>query len=206
MRWTGNYFASNGCVCFLGTYRLLPEARYPSGGEDTTAALKWVQDNASRYGGDSSRITAVGQSAGGAHLANAAFSGITRAAGVHLKALVLLSPPMSYDLRQERRRKNMFLYHDTQAEAEVMARTAVSVFRDAKDEDLQGLNLLLMVAELDSNEIVDGNLAFVDEHRKRFRRLPLFEVMRGHNHISNTLEIGLPESLVGKRILEFATE
>ena len=193
-------------MCFLGTYRLLPEARYPSGGEDTTAALKWVQDHAGQYGGDSSKITAVGQSAGGAHLANAAFSGLMKKAELSLKALVLLSPPMSYDLRQERRRQNMFLYHATETEEEVMGKTAVSVFREAKEEDLQGLNLLLMVAELDSNEIVDGNLAFVDEHRKKFRRLPLFEVMRGHNHISNTLEIGLPGSLVAKRILEFATE
>ncbi|KAJ9138461.1 hypothetical protein NKR23_g8528 [Pleurostoma richardsiae] len=202
----GNYFASNGCVCFLGTYRLLPEARYPSGGEDTTAALKWVQDNAAQYGGDSSRITAVGQSAGGAHLANAAFSGLMKAAGVGLRGLVLLSPPLSYDLRQERRRKNMFTYHGTESEEEVMGKTGVAVFRGAEKADLEGLNLLLQVAELDSNEIVDGNLAFVAEYRKKFSRMPLFEVMPGHNHISNTLAIGLPGDTVGRRILEFATQ
>lgn len=127
-----------------------------------------------------------------------------------LRGMVLLSPPLSYDLRQERRKKNMLLYYGAASEAEVMSRTAVSLFRDASSEDLEavvrGSKLLLMVAEMDPNEIVDGNLEFVQAYRTRFRRLPRFEVMMGHNHISNTLGIGLPDDVVGKRILEFIRE
>lgn len=199
----GNFFASNGCICVLATYRLLPEACYPSGGKDTAQALRWVQQNATQYGGDPAKITAVGQSAGGAHLASAIWNGFLEEAGVNPSGIVLLSPPMWYDLRQERRRKNMFLYHETEKEEKVLAKTGVSVFRGSTIS--KEPNLLLMVAEWDSNEIVDGNLAFVDAYRKKHQRMPLFEVMKGHNHISNTLAIGLPDDLVGKRILAFAT-
>lgn len=151
-------------------------------------------------------------------MAMAAFGGIMQKAlaspqpdsqQLHRMKMVLLSPPLSYDLRQERRKQNMLLYYDTASEAEVMSRTAVSLFRGASSADVEamaGCELLLMVAELDPNEIVDGNLEFVQAYRARFSRMPRFEVMMGHNHISNTLGIGLPDDAVGKRILEFVRE
>jgi acetyl esterase/lipase len=199
----GNFFASNGCVCVLATYRLLPEACYPSGGKDVAQALRWVQQNAAQYGGDPTKITAVGQSAGGAHLASAIWDGFLEEADVSLRGAVLLSPPLWYDLKQERRRKNMFLYYGTEKEEDVLAKAGVSIFQ--RSTISKEPNLLQMVAQLDSDEIVDGNLAFIDAYRKKHRRMPLFEVMEGHNHISNTLEIGLPGDKVGKRILAFAT-
>ncbi|KAK6064979.1 hypothetical protein SCUP515_11454 [Seiridium cupressi] len=200
----GNYFASNGCICILATYQLLPQARYPSGGKDTAQALRWVQDHAVEYRGDPRKITAVGQSSGGAHLASAAWAGFLADAGVKLSGLVLLSPPMWYDLRQERRRKNMELYHGSEKEQDILEKTGVSVFQNSTITEEP--RLLLMVAEFDSNEIVDGNLSFVDAYRKKFKRMPLFEVMPGHNHISNTLAIGLPDDATGKRILAFASD
>lgn len=188
----------------MAAYRLLPEARYPSGGNDTASALSWVKANAKKFGGDDQKITAVGQSAGGAHLASAIWAGFLEDAGVKLYGLVLLSPPLWYDLKQERRRKNMELYYGTEKEDEILAKSGVSIFE--KSTIGSEPRLLLMVAELDSNEIVDGNIAFVNAYRKKNRRLPLLEVMEGHNHISNTLAIGLPDDAVGKRILAFATE
>ncbi|KAH8646777.1 Alpha/Beta hydrolase protein [Xylariales sp. PMI_506] len=199
-----NFCASNGCIGVLGTYRLLPEARYPSGGQDCAQALRWVQDHISEYGGSPQRITAVGQSAGGAHMASALYGGHLAAAGVKLSGLVLLSPPLWYDLSQARRRENMVLYHGTDSDEEILSKAGAAVF--SRSEGIEEPRLLQMVGELDSNEIVDGNLAFVDAYRKKHKRLPLFEVMKGHNHISNILEIGLPSDTVGPRILAFAKE
>lgn len=195
----------------LATYRLLPEARYPSGGKDVALALRWVQDHVGEYGGDATRVTAVGQSAGGAHLASAIWDGHLREAGVQPKQLagiVLMSPPLSYDLSIPRRRANMLQYHDTDSAAHVLDCTGVAIFSRAAaanaDSSPDQPRLLLMVAELDSDEIVRANLAFVDAYRAKYHRMPLFEVMAGHNHISNTLAIGLPGDTVGQRILEFA--
>ena len=49
-------------------YRLAPGAKYPGQVDDCRAALKWVYDNISSYGGDPSQIYVSGHSAGG-HLA-----------------------------------------------------------------------------------------------------------------------------------------
>lgn len=95
----------------------------------------------------------------------------------------------------------MMLYYDASGEADVLNRAGVTLFQTSTITEEP--NLLLMVAELDSNGIVDGNLAFVQAYRRKHLRMPLFEVMMGYNHISNTLAIGLPGDLVGKRILDF---
>ena len=148
-------------------------------------------------------MTAIGQSAGGAHLASAIFRGTLKDAGVELRGSILLSAPLWYDLKQERRKKNMIAYHGTETEEQVLSKTGVASFRDAATEDLSSENILLLLGQYEPNEIVDGNMMFVEEYRKKFSKLPLMEVMRGHNHISYFLGLGLDGDAVGKRILEF---
>lgn len=46
-------------------YRLAPEHRYPAAPRDASAALDWVIQNISRYGGDPERLATAGDSAGG---------------------------------------------------------------------------------------------------------------------------------------------
>lgn len=199
----GNYFASNGCVCALATYRVIPEATYPSGAEDVSLALQWVKENVETRGGNPLKMTAIGQSSGAAHLASAIFTGKLKSMDVALQGAILLSAPLWYDLRQERRKKNMVAYHGTDSEDEILAKTGVSTFRNADVENISSSNILLMLGEYDPDEIVNGNLMFVEEYRKKFRRLPCLEVMSGHNHISYFLGIGLEGDKLGKRILDF---
>lgn len=59
----------NGWVLVSVNYRLTdPSAptpvRYPAHNEDVAAALAWVHDNITRYGGDPSRVAVLGHSAG----------------------------------------------------------------------------------------------------------------------------------------------
>jgi acetyl esterase/lipase len=64
----GDAFAAQGFVTIVPDYRIYPEVRFPGFVEDAAAALHWVRDNVSRYGGDPDRIVLVGHSAG-AHIA-----------------------------------------------------------------------------------------------------------------------------------------
>ncbi|RDW82764.1 hypothetical protein BP6252_03876 [Coleophoma cylindrospora] len=199
----GNYFASNNTICALATYRVIPEAVYPSGAQDVTSAFAWIRDNISQHGGDPNHLTAVAQSAGASHLAAALFSSHLSNAGITLQGAILLSAPLWYDLRQERRKRNMYAYHEAITNEEVLSKTGVAQFIDSEASDLPHTNILLVLGELDPNEIVDGNLMFVDAYRKRFSRLPILEVLKGQNHISYFLGLGLDGDRLGKRILEF---
>jgi acetyl esterase len=56
--------AHNGYLVFNVDYRLAPKYRYPVQMVDMARAVRWVSGNASRYGGDASRIFLMGESAG----------------------------------------------------------------------------------------------------------------------------------------------
>jgi acetyl esterase/lipase len=45
-------------------YRVYPEIRYPGFLEDGARALRWVKDNAARFGGDPNKLFVMGHSAG----------------------------------------------------------------------------------------------------------------------------------------------
>ncbi len=63
-------FSRRGYLVVSINYRLAPEHRFPAGLEDVCDAYRWVLQNAERYGGDPTRITIAGESAG-ANLATA---------------------------------------------------------------------------------------------------------------------------------------
>ena len=87
----GTSFARNGIVCVTINYRLGAPGFLDEGDEtaniglrDQIAALAWVQENISAFGGDPSRVTVAGQSAGamsiGALLGSPLASGLFEAA------------------------------------------------------------------------------------------------------------------------------
>ncbi|MET1071703.1 MAG: carboxylesterase family protein [Umezawaea sp.] len=87
----GSAFARDGIVLVTVEYRLgvpgflhLPDAPDNRGLLDVLAALRWVRDNASRFGGDPDNVTLFGQSAGaiivGGVLADPASDGLVRRA------------------------------------------------------------------------------------------------------------------------------
>jgi len=57
--------ANKGFVAVSAEYRLSGEAQYPAAVYDLKAAIKWMKINATTYGIDTNRISALGVSAGG---------------------------------------------------------------------------------------------------------------------------------------------
>lgn len=64
----GSRMARKGIVTVIPDYPKSPKAGYEEMAEDIAAAVKWVKNNITAYGGDSNRIFISGHSAGG-HLA-----------------------------------------------------------------------------------------------------------------------------------------
>ena len=63
-RFVGHSFAGQGFVTVVPDYRLYPEVRYPGFIEDGASAVRWVKDNATRFGGDPNKLFLMGHSAG----------------------------------------------------------------------------------------------------------------------------------------------
>ena len=66
--WTPTLFeqmVDAGFVVAASDYRFSGEAQYPAAVEDTTDAVRWLRDNADRFGIDPTRVVLFGQSGGG---------------------------------------------------------------------------------------------------------------------------------------------
>lgn len=69
------FFRRAGYIFVSTDYRLVPGVNVETQADDVAAAYRWVQANIGRYGGDPSRIVAVGHSAGAHLIALTGFSG-----------------------------------------------------------------------------------------------------------------------------------
>jgi acetyl esterase/lipase len=67
-RYVAKALARRGYVAVLPDYRVYPQARYPDFLHDGAQAVRWVKDNAQKFGGDPQKIFLMGHSAG-AHIA-----------------------------------------------------------------------------------------------------------------------------------------
>nr|AVY05523.1 arylesterase/monoxygenase [Nodulisporium sp.] len=77
---------------FTVDYRKAPEHPHPTPAEDVYAALKWVQDNAARFGVDPARIGITGESSGGGIAASVAIMARDRKLSPPLAKQVLVYP------------------------------------------------------------------------------------------------------------------
>ncbi|KJK67507.1 alpha/beta hydrolase fold [Aspergillus parasiticus SU-1] len=197
------FFASNNMIGILGTYRLLPEARFPDGMNDVTSALRWIKANIHGYGGDANGVFAIGQSAGGGHLAMALFSGRLQQQNAMPRGVMLQSAALLYDLSQEQRRTSMIAYYATQDWDRILAQSALGLFNELVTAETMMPALFVTVAEFDFQECLQGNLEFMQAFSKRMKYLPTYEILPGHNHVSYCLSIGLQGDEVGPRIVEW---
>lgn len=212
----GNYFAKRGCVACLATYRLaLQGGHHPHGAEDVAGALAWVRDNIARHGGDPANVFAMGQSAGGFHLFTSLALGYLD--GGLLRGAVALSAPFTVGVDDPERAAAMLDWFQTDKTFEVNGRYGpLALFRQqffgtTGSAPREGFpcELLMLVGEFEADEILEGTWEFVADYKKRFGKLPILEVMKGHNHVSYSFGLGLdaPEyERVGQRLLGFVKE
>jgi acetyl esterase/lipase len=67
-RYAGKALARRGYVAVVPDYRIYPQVLYPDFLHDGALAVRWVKDNAHKFGGDPDKIFLMGHSAG-AHIA-----------------------------------------------------------------------------------------------------------------------------------------
>lgn len=100
----GESLARAGYLTAVMSYRLAPQNSYPAYIQDGAQALKWLQDNAAKYGGNGQRLYVVGHSAGAFNAVDLVDDGTFLSdAGVQagtVRGVVGISGPYDYDFRE----------------------------------------------------------------------------------------------------------
>ncbi len=195
------YFARHGFVGVNIEYRHAPEAPYPAGAADVSAAVSWIGSNIAAFGGDPSRIVLIGHSAGGTHVAGYMLDpGVGQTPDAGVKGMVLISGRLRADTRRENpNAANVAAYFgpdpglfDARSPVTHAARCAVPVFIAIAEHE----NRLLDVYGAEFY----WRLAAARGRASRFLRLPR------HNHTSIVAHINGGEDVLGHELRAFMAE
>lgn len=177
---------------FLGAamnYRLLPEARWPEGGEDVVAAVEWLRANAAAHGGDPARILVVGTSAGAVHIATA----LKLRPDLPIAGAVLLSGLYGYtplDVKDE-----PYYGANTDYPAR-MPREAVAATT---------IPLFVACAQYDPPRFQAEFLGLMAERLERHGTMPVATIIPGHNHYSLAMHVGTSDRRLADEIAAFVS-
>jgi acetyl esterase/lipase len=188
----GLWAEKNGLVGVTMNYRLAPEFQFPSGVEDLTAAVAWLQAHIAEYGGDPKRIYLWGHSAGAAHtgdyiasLANAGKPPVI--AGAILTSGFYLLPEKEVSIWKAYYGEDVSKYP---------ARSSLSGLIKSTTP------LLLNEAELDPPNFRGESQRVADGRAKEGRPVTYFE-LKGHSHLSETYAVGSNDESLSGPVLQF---
>ncbi len=191
----GRYLAVNGVVAIAINYRLAPEHKWPSGGEDFAMALEWIRGNPGVHGGDPTKIVISGASAGAMHAADYTFHESLQAENDGVVGAILISPPtVDLTIRPLDPGRDA-LYYGT--ESDLGARSVVNALGGRK------IPVMIAYAEHEPGFIHEQIRRLIDALARRDGRMPGVISAPGHNHISISAHIGTADRTLGPDLLEF---
>ena len=190
-----DYFASLGYVGVNGGYRLAPDATWPEGARDVGAAVTWLKSHAAEYGGDPEKIFVMGLSTGAYHAATYVFMpevllpGTARPAGA-----ILLSGPYSFDFKAPSKGELAYFGEDPKRWPEMVIPGHVT---------RGDIPVMFTTAEWDNARYLWPQAAvyreLIDKHGAR----PRYRQSLGHNHSSQLLSVGTPDTSVSRELVDF---
>jgi arylformamidase len=191
----GYYLARNGIVGITMSYRLVPVAKFPSGGEDVAAAAAWIRDHIAEYGGEPSKVFFIGHSAGGTllgeYLYNPAMQGPE---GPLMAGAIFLSgavAPHTGDVAKA------YLGDDPTVWQEDSVEGLLSRYQGRM------VPTFLVAAELDPPEIENWTVSHLTMLCAKLGGCPRFSQIAGHNHITTALELNAGGERFGPQLLQF---
>ncbi|PCD21142.1 hypothetical protein AU210_016568 [Fusarium oxysporum f. sp. radicis-cucumerinum] len=205
----GHFFAEKcGYVVVIPDYRLVPEARFPSGGEDIAMALEWLIANHAKLGSDEGvrSLFMMGNSAGAVHLStfllrqefahiHDKISGKGTGCPLRLKAAILCSMPAHFQNADPSRNQTINTYYETAVEQKCPLGLLKACKQENKINEVAfGAKVLVLTASLDpEDEILSPSEDFVTywrSNRVDSASSLAVQTMDGHNHISPTSSLG----------------
>ncbi|WP_277983281.1 alpha/beta hydrolase [Sphingomonas faeni] len=183
----GHWVARLGLIGVVMNYRLLPEAAWPSGGDDVAAAVNWIGRHITDWGGDPARIVVAGTSAGATHVATY-LQNATLPASV--RGAILLSG----------------LYGGVPLEPRDTAYLGVDARITPFGIASCGLPMFLACAEFDPVRFQDDTMTLAAAVRTQRGDWPLMAVVGGHNHFSLACHLGGTDNSLAELLRPFLYE
>lgn len=185
----------NGFVGVTVTYRLAPQAVWPSAAEDLAAAIEWVSDKIAERGDNPAQIYPMGHSAGAVHVASyVSHPEFYKVKGGGLAGAILVSG--IYDLTA------------TPAGDPERAYFGTDAARYAEQSSLQGLlktdiPLMAVAAELDPPGFLRQFDLLKGAACKRSTGCAHAIVLPQHSHMSEVYSINTEDTRLTDEVLDF---
>ena len=185
----------NGFVGVNVTYRLAPQAVWPSAAEDLAAAIEWVSDKIAERGDNPAQIYPMGHSAGAVHVASyVSHPEFYKVKGGGLAGAILVSG--IYDLTA------------TPAGDPERAYFGTDAARYAEQSSLQGLlktdiPLMVVAAELDPPGFLRQFDLLKEAACKRSTGCAHAIVLPQHSHMSEVYSINTEDTRLTDEVLDF---
>ena len=194
------WFAHQGCVAVNVEYRLAPQAPYPGGAEDVIAAVRWVQQNITLFGGNVRRIFLMGHSAGGSHVAGALFDPAVpdRLSDADVAGAMLISARLVADVLPDNPNANgVRAYFGEDA-------SLYAVRSPASHVNGSNVPVLVAVAEHENTHLDRYGREFHADLLASNRTAPArFVGMPRHNHTSIVAHFNSGEETLGPQLMAF---
>jgi triacylglycerol lipase len=189
----GRWIARAGGIGINANYRLVPDAKWPSGAEDIRLLLEWVRENIGPYGGDPNNVVLMGNSAGATHLATYLFHEPSQLQdGPGITAAILSSGAFGQAAESDAARA----YYGEDGAAR-MPLALVDSYQG------KAVPVLLWSAEYDVPSIEAGVAEMYAKLCRKYEDCPMFVQFQGHNHVSHVMSIDSADMEVANVIMRF---
>jgi triacylglycerol lipase len=185
--------ARHGMVGINITYRLAPEFKFPSGGEDLALAVRWARQHASEFGGDPDRVFVMGTSAGAVHVADFIAQPQFEADRKGVKGAILLSG--IYDITWGGAPPAPAYYGEDAARHDSMS--SLPGLLDSS------IPLMFVVTEYDPEPFERQAARVLERWTERHGSWPAFLRLMGHNHLTSTFHLNTEDDYLGVQMLRF---
>jgi acetyl esterase len=194
------YFAHHGMVGVSMNYRLVPAAKFPSGGADVALAVAWLHANAPRYGGNPDAIFLIGHSAGGTVLGTYLYDAqVNGPGGPAIAGAIFLSGVIELDKSGPRADVTRQYYGtDESAWPQLDSYAQIETYGGKR------VPTFIINAELDPTEIeLPGGVRHFARLCEHDKACPRYYQARNMNHVSTAYSLGTEDDSLGVQLRDF---
>lgn len=190
----GNYFARQGILTVIPSYRLAPEFTWPSGAQDVADVIRLTKKEVSAYGGNPDRLVLMGHSAGAAHVASCLYdSKFTDQSQKDIQGSILMSCPV-LDPHNVNELEQIYYGNDPSKYHRM------SILHQIGPDTRP---MFIITAQYDPVMFHDAAVKLIKTQWQQNKTMPIVKTCIHHNHISEVMQFNTGDESIGPDLAAF---